>query len=83
MKAPSRGSGSSGWLLLAAGVIAWDAAAPETMSDAFKRGCATPQGVAVLGLAWAVLTAHLFAALPERADPFLLAGKITRYRRIA
>jgi hypothetical protein len=62
--------GGAGWLVIAALVVAWDLAAPETLSAAFRRARSGPIGSAVVIAAWACLTAHLFQALPDRADPF-------------
>lgn len=69
MRLPWHQSGAAGWTLLALVVIGWDVAAPETMSDAFGRAAATPAGKAALVLGWGLLTAHLFAVLPDDRDP--------------
>lgn len=64
--------GGFGWVLTAAGIIAWDLAAPsgEMLSERFRAGVRSHPGAAVaIGAAWAVVTLHLFEALPKRADP--------------
>ncbi len=81
VKLPFHRSGGTGWLLLTAVVLGWDAFAPETMSVAFGRAAATPAGRAVLVLGWATLTAHLFDVLPEGKDPICLAAVVLRRRR--
>lgn len=68
-RGPGSRAGTAGWVALGAGVVAWDVLAPETLSDAFGRGCATRPGKAVTIMGWAVLTAHLFDVLPKRVDP--------------
>lgn len=86
VKAPFHKSGGAGWVITAAVIIAWDAAAPETMSQAFSRACSTPAGKAVVITGWAIITAHLLSLLPERVDPLLMlvkATKVARYKRIA
>ena len=69
MKQPWHKSGGVGWLAITAVVVAWDLLAPETLSTAFRRGAATPAGRAAVIGSWAILTAHLFAVIPQRADP--------------
>jgi len=68
-KQPGSTAGTIGWAALAAAVLAWDLLAPETLSDAFGRGCASQPRRAITIGAWVILTAHLFDVLPERADP--------------
>jgi len=62
--------GGAGWLVVGTVALAWDLAAPETLSAAFQRGRSSPVGCAVLAVAWGALTGHLFKILPGRADPF-------------
>jgi hypothetical protein len=62
--------GGAGWLVIGVLVLAWDVAAPETLSAAFQRARSNPVSGAVVAVAWALLTGHLFDVLPERADPF-------------
>lgn len=62
--------GGAGWLVVGTVVVAWDLAAPETLSAAFGRARSSPVGCAVLAVAWGALTGHLFRILPGRADPF-------------
>ena len=62
--------GGGGWLVIGTLALAWDVAAPETLSAAFQRARCSPVGYAAVVVAWAFLTAHLFQLLPERADPF-------------
>lgn len=63
--------GTVGWGLLAAGVLAWDIFAPETLSSAVDRALEHPRGryAAIGGVA--VTSAHLLNLLPERYDPFV------------
>jgi hypothetical protein len=62
--------GGGGWFVIGTLALAWDLAAPETLSAAFQRARGNRAGGAVVVVAWALLTAHLFQLLPERADPF-------------
>jgi hypothetical protein len=62
-------SGTFGWILLGAGVLAWDIAAPETLSDAFRRAHQHPASKYIVVAAWGTLTLHLFNKIPKRADP--------------
>lgn len=64
-----RDTGWPGWVLIAAGVTAWDALAPETMSHAFQRGSGRPTSLTAQALVWAYLTAHLFGVIPAEWDP--------------
>jgi hypothetical protein len=63
--------GPAGWVLLAAGVLAWDLAAADgqTLSESFRRGQDIPAARFAAAVAWLVLTAHLFGLIPQRADP--------------
>ena len=65
--------GGAGWLVIGVLVLAWDVAAPETLSAAFHRARSGPVGGTAVAVAWALLTGHLFEVLPERADPFRLS----------
>ncbi len=65
-------SGHLGWLSIAAGVVAWDVLASDTLTESFRRAQAHPVSAVATGTAWWVLTAHLFGWLPERADPIHL-----------
>lgn len=70
-------SGSTGWVALAAGVIAWNithAHDEAEMSQAFARGAHHPTGRFVVGAAWAILTLHLFNRIPDRYDPLTRLG---------
>jgi hypothetical protein len=62
-------SGTLGWALVAAGVLAWDLAAPETLSEAFHRVNSRPAGRVMVAGVWVVLTLHLFGKLPKPVDP--------------
>lgn len=62
--------GGAGWIVVGTVVLAWDVAAPETLSAAFQRARSSPVGCAVLAVGWGALTGHLFQILPGRADPF-------------
>ena len=72
-KRPGSRAGTLAWLGVGAGVVAWDAFAPETMTDAFRRGHLHPAGKVVVPAAWLLLTGHLFGTLPPWADPIHLA----------
>ena len=65
--------GGAGWLVIGVLVLAWDMAAPETLSAAFHRAKSGPVGGTAVAVAWALLTGHLFEVLPKRADPFRLS----------
>lgn len=62
-------AGDYGWIGLTAGVIAFDALAPETLSGAVDRYLERPIGRIVAIGAIAVTGAHLMNLLPERLDP--------------
>jgi hypothetical protein len=65
--------GGAGWLVIGVLVLAWDVAAPETLSAAFQRARSGPVSGTAVAVAWALLTGHLFDVLPKRADPFGLS----------
>jgi hypothetical protein len=65
--------GGAGWLVIGVLVLAWDVAAPETLSAAFQRARSGPVSGAAVAVAWTLLTGHLFDVLPKRADPFRLS----------
>lgn len=65
-------NGAIGWAALAAGVLAWDLMAEETLTGAFRRARQHPAGLAAVAVTWGILTAHLFGALPRRMDPFVV-----------
>lgn len=65
--------GTVGWGLIAGFVLAWDLAAPETLSSAVDRALETDTGRLLAVGAVAVTGAHLLNMLPERHDPFVLA----------
>ena len=65
--------GGAGWLVIGVLVVAWDVAAPETLTAAFQRARSSPVSGTAVAVAWALLTGHLFDVLPERADPFRLS----------
>ncbi len=73
--------GSIGWVAIAAGVLAWDLLADETLTDAFRRAHAHPASRVVVVAAWAVLTGHLFGLIPDKADPFYVAYTATERMR--
>jgi hypothetical protein len=62
--------GAAGWLVIGVLVVAWDVAAPETLTAAFQRARSGPVGGTAVAVAWALLTGHLFDVLPKGADPF-------------
>ncbi len=67
--------GGTGWLVIAAGVVAWDLTSEETLTGAFRRARQHPAGFAALTVGWAVITCHLFGVLPDRADPIHCVAK--------
>jgi hypothetical protein len=78
-----RRSGGAGWAVTLGVILVWDATAPETMSEAFRRTLQTRRGRAASVLLWAYLTAHLFEVIPSRADPLGRAqGAWHRHRTI-
>jgi hypothetical protein len=81
-KMPFHQSGTTGWVMVAAGVIAWDLLAQETMSSAVHRACSTPQGTVLFIAGWGILTAHLLAVLPEKADPLMILLKAVKAGRL-
>lgn len=66
---PFHRSGNLGWVMIAAGVAAWDFLAEETLSDAFRRARSHPASAVAVGACWGILTAHLFGLIPPQADP--------------
>jgi hypothetical protein len=80
---PFHKSGHIGWLAIAAGVIAWDAMGPETLTDAFRHVREHPAGSIAVGVAWGILTAHLFGWLPPKADPIHASTAYVRARKHA
>lgn len=73
-------TGATGWVITAGVVTAWDLLADETMSSAFERGVRHKLARPAVVASWAVLTAHLFGALPEKHDPFKIFIKRVRPR---
>lgn len=65
------GNGRNGWVMLVAGVAAWDLLFDDTLSEAFGRAAHGKGGPAVVAV-WAILTAHLFDVIPSGLDPFHL-----------
>ena len=61
-------AGTWGWVALAAGVLAWDLLAHETLTAAFRRAHGHPASLVAVGVAWGLLTGHLFGVLGD-ADP--------------
>lgn len=71
-------SGSTGWIALSAGVLAWNAThahdEAEMLSQAFARGMQHPAGRYAVGAAWMILTLHLFDRIPDQYDPLTRLG---------
>ncbi len=65
--------GDRAWIVLAAGVIAYDSWAlankKETMSASFLRALDDPRRRHLTTGFWAYLVAHLFGIIPTRLDP--------------
>jgi hypothetical protein len=81
-RVPFRRTGAPGWIILAGVVCAWDLAAPETLSNAFRRTAGTPAGRAVLAATWGYLTVHLFGVIPASRDPLYLAHQAWARHRL-
>jgi hypothetical protein len=67
--------GKYGWLLVVLIILVWDLAAAEeqTLSESFRRGWRhNPVAMVAIAAAWGMLTAHLYEALPQKADPLHL-----------
>jgi hypothetical protein len=62
--------GNIGWAVVGATVLAWDVAAPETLSAAFGRGLDNPRTRPLVIGGLAITGAHLMRVIPERYDPF-------------
>lgn len=71
-------NGSTGWIALAAGVVAWNAThahdEAEMLSQAFARGMRHPTARFAVGAGWMILTLHLFGRIPNRYDPLTRLG---------
>jgi hypothetical protein len=75
-------NGATGWAITAGVITAWDILAEETMSSAFTRSVKHPRTRPAVVASWAILTAHLFGALPERYDPFKIFIKRVKVTRV-
>lgn len=73
--------GNFGWALVVAVVLAWDMTAEEEelLTRAFRRAYGTPHGKVAILTVWALLTAHLFGVLPQKADPFHMITILRQY----
>lgn len=73
-------SGTTGWVLLAGFVVAWDYAAwkirGESLTSAFRKSVQHPVARWPVVLAWGVTTFHLFGWLDPRVDPFYRCGQV-------
>lgn len=69
--------GAAGWVAVGAVVIAAELMDTRTMSEAFGEAARHPVYGPVIFTAWAILTAHLFGAIPARYDPIHLLWKHT------
>jgi hypothetical protein len=78
LRLPFHQSGEAGWVLLVLLVAGWDIAAPETMSEAFRRMTGTPAGRVALTVGWGVLTLHLFNVMQDKDPLNLLVGAVHR-----
>jgi hypothetical protein len=61
-------AGDIGWGLLAAGVIAWDVLAPETLSGAVDRYLEHPKGKYLAWAAGGIVTGHVLNIIPPKYD---------------
>lgn len=72
-----RRSGATGWILVAAVVLGWNATHTregEMLSEAFERALQKPPVAAAVFVFWTTLTLHLFKKIPSKADPFAWIG---------
>jgi len=69
---PQNNVGDYAWLGLAAGIVAWDVFAPETMSHASRRYMEHPIFKYLWVGAIGMTALHLTSVLPHYADPFYL-----------
>lgn len=67
-------SGTIGWFGIIAGVVAWDALAPETLSEAVDRALDSRGRFIAIG-SIAITAAHLLNVLPPQVDPIHLAAE--------
>ena len=72
MKCPVR-PGVRGWLITGLTVLAVDLLCETTLSESFRDFSRTRHGRFITMAGWAVLTAHLFGAIPVERDPIVLA----------
>lgn len=63
-------TGSLGWVTLVAHIWCWDKYGRETLSAAFRKTRNHTLVYPMVIVTWATVTAHLFAFIPERYDPF-------------
>lgn len=77
-------SGTTGWVLLTLFVFGWDFLVAhkhsgETLSHAFNDAARHPAYRWPVSLAWLLTTLHLFGWMPEKVDPYKIAGRyVTR-----
>lgn len=72
-------SPAAGWACVGAVVLTAELLGTKTLSEAFRATSRHPVYGPVVFTTWAVLTLHLFGALPKRYDPFCYAvGFVTR-----
>lgn len=75
--------GTAGWVSVGAVVVAAEIMDARTMSEAFRMASRHPVGGPVIFASWAVLTAHLFGAIPPKYDPFhRCTSRLTRSRKL-
>jgi hypothetical protein len=72
--------GSTGWVAVGVAVITAELLDKRTMSEAFQEAVRHPVYGPVIFTSWAILTAHLFGAIPQRYDPIHLFWKHTVLR---
>lgn len=77
-KNPESRAGNYGWVGLAAGVIAWDVLAPETLSSAADRYLKHPIGKYIALGATAIVAAHVVNAFEayDIPDPIMVANDL-------
>lgn len=70
--------GSIGWLGIAAGVLAFDVLAEESLSSAFSRGTENPRTRPFVLGALGITALHLLDVLPPAIDPIDTAVRLAR-----
>lgn len=75
-------SGTHGWIALGAGIVAWEALAPELLSEAVDRALLHPRHKWWVRAGIILTAAHLLNILPSWIDPWHGMGKIVDRVRV-